>query len=255
MAILLNDAIVLLHFSTLLSSVKLYFFIFVLSFSPLLTCAQTITLSRGKDAVLQGFSELILRKAYQEMGIELQVIHVPIARSLHLANNGEVDGEVSKISAVAHRYPNLIKVPVAINHIDIRMFAYNQKILAQNVTHNFARIGCVRGVVLVEKIINELKVQCNTMNNYQQAIHFLNQNKLDVLVLPLAIGIYFKGIDPQFSASHYSESLGNEPLFHYLHKKHRDLVPELTSILQAMEINIYNKTYKYMFNQTLPVIQ
>lgn len=223
---------------------KFYYLIILISLSPTLTFANTITLSRGKDSVLQNFSELILRKAYQEIGVELKIIQVPLARSLVLANNGVLDGDISRISEIERNYDNLIKIPVPINHIDIRMFTYNRKILVNpKEKSSFYRVGCVRGIFLVEQMITKQKTHCHTVTNYDQAINMLNKNRIDVLILPLAIGDYFKDIDPQFSTSHYGDSLSNEPLFHYLHKKHHALVPKLTSILKRMKIDIYKKSY------------
>ena len=231
---------------------KVCAFVILLSFFSLSTFSKTITLSRGEDAVLQKFSELILQKAYQKIGIELKIIHVPIARSLVLANNGIVDGDVSRISKIENQYGNLIKIPVPINHIDIRMFSYNKKLLAnKNNINGFYRMGCVRGLILVEKISTTMKADCYKVNGHKQGINMLNKNRIDVLLLPLTIGAYFKSVDSQFSTSHYSDSLGREPLFHYLHKKHHKLVPKLTLILQQMNIDIYEKTYRDSLKETI----
>ncbi|MGJ8693229.1 MAG: hypothetical protein ACSHW0_12200 [Thalassotalea sp.] len=206
-------------------------------------------MSRGEDAAIQNFSELVLREAYQQIGYQLTVIHVPIARSLILANSGKLDGDVSRVAGVEKQYPQLIKIPVPINHIDVRMFTYNQALLVNSAEIDGRyRIGCVRGVISVRQISKKMKLDCQIINSYQRAIIMLNNNSVDVLLLPLSVGEYFKDIDAQFATSVYGDSLGIEPLFHYLHKKHQQFVPELTVKLQEMKININKKTYEPVKN-------
>lgn len=226
-----------------------FFLAFLLFSSSSFAAVQTITLSRGTDAVLQDFSELILRNAYKKIGIQLEVIHVPIARSLVLANTGIVDGDVSRISGIEDQFKNLVIVPIAINAIDIRIFAYNEAFVTNNkALKGSTRAGCVRGIILVEKIIKERGITCQMANSYEQAISLLNKKKVDFLILPLTIGVYFQGIDSTFAASHYGESLGNEPLFHYLHIKHKHLANELTQVLEDMltSSNADTKTYTHI---------
>ncbi len=43
--------------------------------------------------------------------MELDVVHLPSARSLQEANSGRVDGEFGRISTVGEDYPNLVMVP------------------------------------------------------------------------------------------------------------------------------------------------
>ncbi|GAA6205640.1 hypothetical protein [Thalassotalea sp. SU-HH00458] len=226
--------------------------VFFLLLLPKLSVAKTITLSRGHDATVQSVSESVLLKAYQDLGINLTIIHAPVGRSLLLANNGEVDGEVSRITNVENQYKNLIRVPVAINYVDIRMFTYNKKLLSheKNIS-SFYRIGCIKGVVLVEKIISKLNETCHSLTGFKQAIDMLNKNKLDALILPLSVGLHFKKIDSQFFHSIYGKTLGKEPLFHYLHKKHHELVPKLTHILNNMALDINAESYRETINKTL----
>ncbi|MDO6446785.1 hypothetical protein Q4493_13455 [Colwellia sp. 1_MG-2023] len=220
-------------------------FIWILILFSTSSFAKTITLSRGHDAALQSFSELVLHDAYQKIGIQLNIIHTPVGRSLLLANNGEVDGEVSRIINIEKEYKNLIRVPVPINYVDIRMFSYNKILLMHNADiSSFYRIGCVKGVILIKKIISELDETCQSVTGFKQAVAMLNQNKLDAILLPLSVGLYFKKADSQFFTSFYGDTLGSEPLFHYLHKKHYELVPKLTAILNDMDIDFITKSYK-----------
>lgn len=227
-------------------------FIWILILFSTSSIAKTITLSRGHDAAVQSFSEIVLLKAYQDLGINLNIIHTPVGRSLLLANNGEVDGEVSRITKIEKEYKNLIRVPVPINYVDIRMFSYNKKLLMHDTNiSSFYRIGCVKGVILIEKIITELGETCQSVTGFKQAVEMLNQNKLDALILPLSVGLHFKKVDPLFINSFYGKTLAKEPLFHYLHNKNHTLVAKLTNILTKMEIDIYAKTYQESSNKAL----
>ena len=61
-------------------------------------------------------SEVITRKAYKRIGIDVEILKVPGERALRMANSGKADGEVQRIDGISANYHNLISVRPAINY-------------------------------------------------------------------------------------------------------------------------------------------
>lgn len=53
-------------------------------------------------------SEVITRKAYKRIGIDVEILKVPGERALRMANSGKADGEVQRIDGISANYHNLI---------------------------------------------------------------------------------------------------------------------------------------------------
>jgi len=55
-------------------------------------------------------SEVITRRAYKRIGIDVKIKKFPGERALRLANSGKVDGEVQRINGIAAKYLNLTDI-------------------------------------------------------------------------------------------------------------------------------------------------
>ena len=49
-------------------------------------------------------AEKVLKKAYQRIGIQIQIEIYPAARALKMSNNGEVNGEVNRIKGINKKF-------------------------------------------------------------------------------------------------------------------------------------------------------
>ncbi len=55
--------------------------------------------------------ELLTQEVARRTGIEFKIVSHPSERSLHMANQGEVDGEGLRVAGLGSQYPNLVQVP------------------------------------------------------------------------------------------------------------------------------------------------
>ncbi len=67
----------------------------------------------GPTDHIANISEIVLRKAYERIGVKIDTHYFPAERALYMSNSGLVDGEVNRIIGLEKKYPNLIRVPVA----------------------------------------------------------------------------------------------------------------------------------------------
>jgi len=182
--------------------------------------------------------EKIMREAYKRVGnIDIQIIEQPAARALVTANSGEVDGELARIESLSNKLFNLIRLPTLIMNFDIVCFTKNKKISIDSVESLIPyRIGVQRGYVQVENVTKNLPKREIVTNN-DSLFKMLENGRLDVVITDRVNGeitiekFGFKSIK---SAGPILETL---PLYHYLHKKNKKLIPKLKIVLEKMERN------------------
>ena len=177
---------------------------------------------------------IVLKEAYQKLGIEVVMKPLPGERALRTSNSGKVDGEVFRIANVQKRYKNLIPVPTSINVLQGMVFSHDKNVTV-NGWQSLAtyKIGGQVGIKFVErgtKGMNRIMVDTN-----EQLFKMLNAKRID-----LAIAAHINGAKTISQLKLQSINILQPPviehkLYHYLHKKHAALVPKIDSVLTEMQ--------------------
>lgn len=174
-----------------------------------------------------------LEAAYQRLGIDISVSYLPAGEALQRANAGELDGEVQRIDGISRSYPNLVQVPIPINYIQGAVFSKNPDL---NLHGWYGlkpfRIGLVKGVLFAEK--GTRGMQTRVTDTYAQLIDLLLTDQIDLMVVPYVNGLVSIREHPRGGELHLNGILETFLLYHYLHKKHEQLVPAITKVLKAM---------------------
>jgi len=71
-----------------------------------------------------GFMDEVAKQAFRRIGIQLKTIRLPAERGLVNANQGRVDGEMSRVRGIEKSYNNLIRVPEKIMDWEFVGFSY-----------------------------------------------------------------------------------------------------------------------------------
>jgi len=185
-------------------------------------------------SALQIVSEVILKEAYRQIGIKVYIEPQPGERALISSNSGLVDGEVSRIKGLTKKYPNLIIIPVSINHLEGAVFT-------KNVEFNIKgwdslkpyRIGRLIGAKFVE--IGTKGMNTTPVVNFEQLYGLLDDGSVDILVNPHVDGLWTLKKLNKKDIKVLSPPVTRLDLYHYLHKKHEGLVPRITATLRKME--------------------
>lgn len=179
-------------------------------------------------------AEQILKQAYQRLGLDLVVKKLPGERSLYSANNGETDGELYRKIGMERDYPNLMIVPVPLLTYEIVIFTQ----AAEFVVNGWESlrpfvIGYVKGIKIIEQNTDGMRVEhAATM---RQAFLKMNLGRTDIVVANRASGLAVLKELHMNDVRVLKPSLASFAVFHYLHKKHEDLVPKLTAALKQMQ--------------------
>jgi len=181
----------------------------------------------------------ILTIAYQELAIELQFVALPSKRSLLQSDSGQIDGEVLRIDNIDNLYSNLIAIPVPLFNFVGMAYTINCPTRITDATDILnARVAIHSGMVWQEKFIAQGPGSYTRVNNEESLFKLLIAKRVDYVLLgrssatELLNTTYAKhnivAVSPQITQS---------SLFHYVHRKHQDLVPLITRALKKMRVS------------------
>ncbi len=194
------------------------------------------TLSFGFIHAPLSFSSLsVLKVAYSRIGIRVQGLKLPAARSLEQSDAGLTDGEVHRIRDIEAEHPQLIRIEVPINRVEGMALSCNKPLnLADpDVFWNY-RIGIKIGTIYAERLTDGMPSVTKLLSE-DKLMDLLVARRLDVVIgdRPWAE----RQIDmPGHGCVRINEPpLVRIPLYHYLHIRHAYLVPDITRVLREME--------------------
>lgn len=178
--------------------------------------------------------EDVLRVAYAKLGITIHAQELPAARALALSNDGTMDGEVNRIEGMEKLYPNLIRVPVAINQVDGVAFTkgLNFPVSGWESLRPY-RVGTRIGLKFAEQGTAGMYVE--RVPSVEQSFAKLAAGRVDVVVETRLSGLWQVKAAGLQGITVLEPPLIKHHLFHYLHKKHAPLVPRITAVLEKMQ--------------------
>ncbi|NHZ92494.1 transporter substrate-binding domain-containing protein [Massilia sp. CCM 8733] len=179
-------------------------------------------------------AELVMGEAYRRIGRVLVVHKLPGERTLMMANEGRMDGELYRKVGMERDYPNLTIVPVPLLTYEIVIFTRGTDFVVNGwESLRPFTIGYVRGIKIVKE--NTAGMKTEAVPAMGQAFQKLAMGRTDVVVGNRLSGLAAAetlGID---DVRVLSPALASFPVYHYVNKKHAALVPALVAALQAMK--------------------
>jgi polar amino acid transport system substrate-binding protein len=194
---------------------------------------ERLVLTTPENTVDTVVGEVIVREAYRRLGIDVVIKKYPAERAVRLANQGEVDGEVQRIGGLAEKYPNLIEVRPAINFVDATVFTKATKFPVQGwESLSPYRIGLIRGIKFAEQ--NTAGMSVALVGGYEVLFRLLDRGRVDVALSPRVNGWYYIKRTGMDGIRSLEPSVAVFDLYHYLNRKHADLVPYFSAMVSRM---------------------
>ena len=192
-----------------------------------------------------GFTNLVLKEAFNRIGYKVDFHTVPNERSLIRTNNGLSDGEIHRIAGLEKKYPNLIRVPEKLMNWKFVVFSkqdINTKQGWDSLKPYFTSF--INGWKIFEYNIPK-EVKITTVRNPEALFSLLNKDRTDIVLYELWQGLElikkrnFKNIKVSYPP------LANKEMFTYLHKRHAHIVPKLAQALKDMKADgAYERLYQ-----------
>lgn len=216
------------------SIIKLLFIVFLFGISAQVWCKDIYKISK-MDSPDHQLIMVSVEKAYAALGIKVEFVEYPGRRALAESAKGDVDAELSRIVEVGKAYPTLIQVPTPIFWFDVTVFSKQKKFKpkAWSSLQNL-RVGIMRGMIFAERGTQGFP-SVLAVENPTSLFKMLDTNRIDVAV--------FSDLNGKFLIKKYgfkdifalSPPLERIEAYHYVHQKHRDLVPKLDAEFKKMK--------------------
>jgi polar amino acid transport system substrate-binding protein len=181
-----------------------------------------------------GMVDLIVRQAFDRIGKNVFITHLPAERSLLNASMGINDGDLIRVEGLQKHYPDLIKVNEKLIDFEFVAFSKDSQIHIDG-WHDLSRhsVGIVRGwKILEEKAAHALLTQVDSL-----ALLFtlLEKGRADVVIYERLAGEYAMRSMTIAGVYLTATPLEIQPMYLYLHRAHSDLVDPLVSALKEMK--------------------
>ena len=179
-------------------------------------------------------AEQVMAEAYRRIGRVLVVHKLPGERTLVMANDGRMDGELYRKLGMEREYPNLIILPVPLLTLEMVIFTRGTDFIVNGwESLRPFTIGYVRGIKIVRENTTGMKTEA--VPTVKQAFQKLAMGRTDVVVGNRLSGLAAVEALRLDDVRILAPALASFPVFHYVHKKHAAMVPALLAALQAMK--------------------
>jgi len=196
---------------------------------------QPLTFTQIVDTPDQAIGAVIVKAAYAKLDIPVKFVILPGKRALAESSEGRADGEVHRIFEIGAEYPTLLRVPTPINYIEPSVFSKKHEF---EVTDCAAlkgyQIGIVRGVKHSQLCTQGME-NVFVGDDLTGVMRMLDAGRIDLLItaringLLLAKELGLDGIKP------LSPPLSRLWVYHYLHERHKGVVPTIDAVFKAMQ--------------------
>ncbi|MBL4905972.1 MAG: transporter substrate-binding domain-containing protein [Sneathiella sp.] len=197
--------------------------------------SKTLDFAVAANTIDTVVSEIIIKKAYEMLGHQVNIIRLPPKRALEDANSGRYDGDVQRIFSVAETYPNLIRIEPPINYIHGTGFVLEGSDIRVNSWQALKdhKVGIILGIRFAET--NVPKENVFVFYNYKELTEALNNGRIDIGIYPQSNGIYQVLLMGEKRIIPLKAPLEKFDLYHYIHKKNRSLKNDLQRIFTQFE--------------------
>ncbi len=175
----------------------------------------------------------IIQELYHRMNIDVEFLVTPLERSLHLSNTGITDGELLRAKDILETNKNLRMVPTPLITMKIYVYTIDENIRINSIDDlSKYTIAILRGTKFTENMTKNMNVR--TSNTLLGLFKILVNGRVDLVVNANIIS------DEEIKGLGFDNIIKTEPplteiiLYHMLHKKHENLIPEFDRVINEM---------------------
>ncbi|MDK2596424.1 MULTISPECIES: hypothetical protein [Pseudoalteromonas] len=196
-----------------------------------LSHAQTLYFNRPADTPQARYVIELLSLAYKDIGHKLELIDFDRQSALIAANEGELDGQLGRIAGVTDSYANLL-------YVDFPLYSFNLQLISHCTTCSFNQIESMvvqSGYLVVYQYMMEqsYKGELIEVKSSAAQLNLLMQKKVQgALIVDFHLREHLPYMDIDTLKI---DDLMTIDSFHYLHQKHKALIPKLKSTLEKLE--------------------
>ena len=196
-----------------------------------------LTLS-SEASLISTVGAMIVKEVYGRLKIPVKIIDMPAKRALISAQEGSVDGDLSRIMRIQEIAPSLIRLSPHVNKIEGVLYSKNPDLKIDGLDSlKDYRIGIRRGIQWSSDATKGFQHVVVAHDN-ESLMQMLNLDRIDVVITARFIGmVKLKKLNLDQVIYAIPPPLKTFRLYNYLHIKHRQLVPIIEDLLVKMYIS------------------
>jgi len=204
----------------------------------------------GTDADERTFTGKWYRRIYDEafkrMGVPLTLVTAPTARLTYIADEGNIDGQASRVFAYADAHPDQLRVDESVHNVRLVLHAFGLASQSgdprrlEDLAAGTWRVEYRRGVAICEKTLTPVVPAelLSDVTNIEQGLKKLKAGRTD-LYCDFDLAVMGILLEPSFKGeTGYRQVLDLNlglPLYPYVHKSRSELAPRLAETLRKMK--------------------
>ncbi len=207
-------------------STLLLFFIHKAAFAYQINVSELVAYQLGQQQIAQ-----LMQKIYAPLDITPTLVVLPSERGLEYVNQGFYDAEAGRTSAIANAYPNLLQIPEPLATVQMAVFCLKKEHCTLSTWQDYV---VIQGSLITEQVCQRKKLTCNAVSNDVSAFQALEKGHVEQI---LADDLFALGALCQSGlAAVYVRRLrdASYPIYHYINRKHQDLLPKLTASIKQL---------------------
>jgi ABC-type amino acid transport substrate-binding protein len=189
-----------------------------------------------------------LTSAYKKINKNISFLTLPNKRGLRMANTGDIDGEMLRIEGLELEHPNLIRIPVPICAVESVLIANERVTASKFEDFRKYRFGITIGFVDQENLVSKYQLNATKVIKNSILIDMLTRDRVDVIFLTKLDAAHMIDKSKKIKLKVLKGFNRKMFLYHYLHKKHRDLLPLITQALEELrddgKIQLHNRVLR-----------
>ncbi len=193
----------------------------------------------------------IIQAAYKSMGYDIKIHRLPGARSIVQVNRGELDAELMRIKGMEKSFINLVPVKTHLMYMQVSAFSRLKDVVIQDWQDlKPYQMAFELGFKLLEnntKGMNVIKT-----HGPHHAFRLLNEGKVDIAIDLKLDGMAYVKQQGLIDVHLNEPALKTFPVYHYVHSKHKKIVPQLEqALLNLHETGESARIHKRVVNKSL----
>jgi len=172
--------------------------------------------------------------AYKLLGYKVEFYPMFPGRALKLTNKGELDAEAIRIPIIERKAPNLIRIPVSLVKGHLELYCAYKVPCDESILNNENNIiGVVSGTNITTTYMKTKGASAYNIASNLVLAQLLERNRLDYILSLSTKGS--KNIVDIDRSKYQVIQLYEFDSYHYIHKKHINIISNLTSALQKAQ--------------------
>lgn len=202
---------------------------------PVLIYSETLKISTIEGSPVSEICSIILTGIYEQAGLELEILTMPATRATKELTTGAIDGETHRIITYNEIYPQLLIVPLSYYSIDTVLYTQENNPARYVPVEDFPKFsfailkGVKRAAELTENFPNVKEFDTSDI-----MMRFLELERTDFALISRINGNFIiKDLEIK-GLVHREPPVERTFLYHFLHYRHRNLVPVLEETISRM---------------------